>query len=544
MLKINATEYVLPKAEGILGDDACGYEVIKNELFIAVLCDGVGSAKQGGVAARESVKFFLEQFKLKPKSWSVEETLQKFTKHINRILFKESMTQYEEIQFLTTLCVAVVQGKQLYTLNLGDSHIYLQHQNDFTLLSEDHTMDDEHLSHVLTKACGLSDNVEVEVSVYDIEEGDRVILCSDGVYNLISESELSRKIESGLSAKLILEAITKEHKDHERDDASLQIFNFKELSQMSESQSSKLPILSQLKRGDSIDEYTLVDPMMEHERIWKVKKLDKNYVMKFPMSDDETAIEEFTHEAWYAKQIDHISFGKAWINEERSSRYYMMELIEGNNILEFLEGNSLSIDNAIKLAKFLLDAENHLLSLGLVHGDIKPENIIVYRKENSAGTEFKMVDFGSIVEIFSTDSRAGTPSYLAPERFKGSHINEATEIFAIGVTLYYVLTKKFPYGEIEPFQTPTFKNAKPLRAYNQNIPEWFESVIMRSIAIENSQRYEHYSEFLYELNNPKKVKPYFKKDATFIEKDPIRFYKAAFFISFLLNIVAALWYIK
>jgi len=263
--------------------------------------------------------------------------------------------------------------------------------------------------------------------------------------------------------------------------------------------------------------------------------------MKFPMSDDEISIDDFVHEAWYARQIEHPSFGDAWIDDERSARYYMMELIEGNNVLEFLEGKNLSIDAAIKLAKFLLDAENHLISLGLVHGDIKPENIIVYRKEDSAGTDFKMVDFGSVVEIFATDSRAGTPSYLAPERFNGSSINEATEIFSIGVTLYYVLTGKFPYGEIEPFQTPTFKQAKSPKTYNKNIPDWFESIIMRSIAMDSTERYEHYSEFLHELNNPEKVKPYFRKDTPLIERDPVQFYKIAFFISFAMNIAGVAW---
>jgi serine/threonine protein kinase len=153
--------------------------------------------------------------------------------------------------------------------------------------------------------------------------------------------------------------------------------------------------------------------MMEHGRIWKVKKDDKTLVMKFPMNSDEESVDQFVHEAWYAKQINHKAFGDAWVPDERTYRYYLMELIEGNNLMDFLKGKHLSVDNAIDLAKFLHKAEAHLLNLGLVHGDIKPENIIVYRDKDVAGTRFKMVDFGSIVEIFSENSRAGTPSYLA-----------------------------------------------------------------------------------------------------------------------------------
>jgi len=541
MLKVNATEFILPKAEGMSGDDACAYEIINNESMIAVLCDGVGSAKQGGAAARQSVKFFLQQYKIRPKNWSIEQTLETFTTHMNRLLFKESMTQYEEIQFLTTLCVAVIEGKKLYTLNLGDSHIYLQRDGVLELLSEDHNMDEEHMSHVLTQACGLSENVEVNVKVTDLQVDDKIILCSDGVYTLIDDDALNKKITQGLSAKLIINSITKGHADNERDDASLQIFTIKELSELEEVKALDLEIPEKLSKSQIIDGYTLIAPLMEHARIWKVSKDNQAYVMKFPMGDDEIALDNFVHEAWYARQIQHESFGKAWIEDNRTKRYYMMELIEGKNVLEFLHGEKMSVDTAINMAKFLLGAENHLLTLGLVHGDIKPENILIYRKKDSLGTEFKMVDFGSIVEIFATNSRAGTPSYLAPERFTGSNINEATEIFAIGVTLYYALTAKLPYGEIEPFQTPSFKTAKSPRSYNKNIPMWLESVIMRSIAIDTDERYEHYSEFEYELKNPEKVKPYFKKDTPLIERDPIQFYKIAFYISFLGNIAGIIW---
>ena len=82
-----------------------------------------------------------------------------------------------------------------------------------------------------------------------------------------------------------------------------------------------------------------------------------------------------------------------------------------------------------------------LTKLDLVHGDIKPENIIVTKRKEKL--VFKMVDFGSITEAYSDVSRAGTPSYLAPERFNQAPITEQTEIYAIGVTLYETLTQKF-----------------------------------------------------------------------------------------------------
>ena len=74
----------------------------------------------------------------------------------------------------------------------------------------------------------------------------------------------------------------------------------------------------------------------------------------------------------------------------------------------------------------------------LVHGDVKPENVLVLRSYDAV--DFRLVDFGSVTELFSITSRAGTASYLAPERFHEAPISERTEIFAIGVTLYEALT--------------------------------------------------------------------------------------------------------
>jgi len=543
MLKLQASEFILPKEIDTTGDDACSHTILDKTLLISVLCDGVGSALRGGPAARQTVKFFIDQFKTRPKAWSIEKSLTVFTQHINRMLFKESMTQYEQIELLTTLCIAVIEGHKLYTLHLGDSRIYLLNkEGELKQLTTDHNVDEEHMSHVLTQACGLNDHVEPEINITTINEGDTLMLCSDGLTALIDDEAIASQLKRGISAKLIVNAAAKGHKDNERDDISMQIFRIEALDELHAIKNLELPIPETLSKGDIFDGYELIAPMMAHQRIWKVQKDNNILVMKFPMmANDETALDEFVREAWYAKQITHKAFGNAWVPEKRSSRYYLMELIEGTNLLDYLKMKTLSIDSVIELAKFLHKAEAHLLHLGLVHGDIKPENIIVHKNEQ-AGVTFQMVDFGSIVEIFSTSSRAGTPTYLAPERFGDAAINEASEIFSIGVTLYWALTGKFPYGEIEPFQTPTFKTTKFPSAYNKNVPLWLDAIIMRTLAVDKEQRYQHYSELFYELKDPENVKPFFPPNATFIERSPVVFYKTAFILMLILNIFLVIYF--
>ncbi len=543
MLKLQASEFILSK-DATTGDDACAYSIIDNTLLVSVLCDGVGSAARGGTAARQCVKFFIDQFKNRPRAWDIPKTMEVFTRHINSLLFKESMTQYGKIELLTTLTLAIIEGETLYTLNLGDSRIYLlKHTGDFSQLSHDHTMDDEHLSHVLTSACGLSENIDPMITTTTIEVGDTLVLCSDGVYNLLEHSAFKDLIQKGLGSTTIIHSAAQTCNPKERDDMSLQIFHIESLDPLHAIKNKPLPIPESLHEGQIIDGYTLISAMMEHRRIWKVHKDAQYCVMKFPLNDDEEALDAFVREAWYAKQISHKAFPHAWVPEERSMRYYLMELVEGVNLTEYLKKRPLSVDNAIELGKFLHRAEAHLLHLGLVHGDIKPENILVYQREGEAGVHYKMVDFGSIVEIFSQNSRAGTPSFIAPERFSGSVINESSEIFSIGVTLYWALTAHFPYGEIEPFQTPVFKTPKRPSKLNSNIPMWLDSLIMRSIALSPDHRYRHYSELFYDLKDPEKVKPYFCISTPLIERSPVTFYKIGFIILLLFEIFTFYLYV-
>jgi serine/threonine protein kinase len=181
----------------------------------------------------------------------------------------------------------------------------------------------------------------------------------------------------------------------------------------------------------------------------------------------------------------------------------------------------------VGLGIFLANAAQCLLRRDLVHADIKPENILCVG--DYAQLSFKLVDLGSAAEIFSITSRAGTPSYLAPERFQETPVSERTEIFAIGVTLYEALTGTLPYGSIERFQTPVFHTPKRAMRINPNIPPWLDAIIMRSIAVRPERRYQHYSELAYGFTHPEQVDPYFEENAPLLERNPLAFYKAGFF---------------
>ncbi|WP_373034600.1 protein kinase [Sulfurimonas sp.] len=532
--------FSLAKGKDLTGDDFYDIKTIGN-LTVGIVCDGVGSADAGAEAAKRVTTYLMNNFKIRPKTWSIEKSINTFVKSINSILYEESILNYERTELVTTLALVVIEGNKLYGANVGDSRVYLYRDKKINQLSLDHSMNEACFENVLTQAIGIAKDVEPYYFENIIQKHDKILLCSDGLYTLMSENRLENAISLGASS--LVKKASKLLDDNLPDDTTAVVLEILDVNEIQMLKQQNLPILDSLKVGQIVDGYTLEKSLIQNERTWLCSKKTKQYVVKFAPReaiDSETILDLFVKEAWNAKRLKADFFPKAVIPKNRSTRYYVMQLFHGENLDSYLTHKQLTIDDGVELASTLLKMSQFLLHYDLAHGDIKPQNVMI-AKDNDENLEFKIIDFGSITEIFSKNTRAGTPSFLSPERFSGEAISESSEIFSIGVTLYLSLTGKYPYGEIEPFQTPAFKEAKKPSFYNNNIPDWLDSVILRSIAIDKERRYEHYSEMNYELKRPKNVKPFFPKDATIIERSPLTFYKSGFIIMLLINIALLIW---
>ena len=525
----------LAKGTQLKGDDFFEVKVMNN-ITVAVVCDGVGSALQGAEAAKRTSNFLVHSLKNRPKSWSMEKSIRHFIENINRVLYRESMEDYEREELVTTLAMVVIEGDRLYGVNVGDSRIYLHRNGQFAQLSDDHAMDEEGMENVLTSAMGLEESVAPYFFENNLQAGDQILLCSDGLYNELSQDEMADGMKIG--ASFLVKKASKLHDDNLPDDTTAVVLEIKELDPRLKFKQSDLLVQEHYKAGEEIDGYTLIRSLIQNNRTWLCEKKGLHYVIKFvPFEavDDEVQLDLFVKEVWMAKRLKAGFFPKAVVPKNRTHRYYIMAFVEGDTLKDFTVKKSLSLDLSIELGIFLLKMAQFLIKHDLVHGDIKSENIMITRRKGKL--VFKMIDFGSITEAYSNVTRAGTPSYLAPERFRQSPVNEQTEVYAIGVTLYEVLTGKFPFGEIEPFQTPSFdKNIKAPSKENPKIPAWLESVVLRALETDTDKRYHNYSEMQYELTNPEKVKPYFDKSKSFIERNEFMVYKVGFISMFILNV--------
>jgi serine/threonine protein phosphatase PrpC len=501
------------------------------ETVIAVVADGVGAALAGKEASKRAVRSLVSNYAERPRTWSPQKSLAEFTRLLNQRLYQDSIARFGAPEMVSTLSVAVVEGDRLYGLNVGDSPVYLSRNRELRRLSDDHVIDKGALKHVLSRALGLSAEVEPHCFEIELADGDVALLCTDGVSNVLDDEAIGTQLGKRCGARTIVANAREKAAPELLDDMSAIVLDIAETGKLKSVSELPLVIPASLHKGDVIDGFKLLKAFQYSDRVWLAERGGQLFTLKFaPLEarDDEAVLHGFIKEQWNATRLKAEFFPKAFVPENCTTRCYAMEFIEAPSLKTLLRSRRLSVEEAIALGKFLLAASQYLMGFDLVHGDVKPENILVLTGRDAI--RFKLVDFGSITELFSVISRAGTATYLAPERFHEAPISERTEIFAIGVTLYEALTGAFPYGEIERFQTPHFHAAKRPAMINPNIPLWLEALLLRATAPESERRYSYYSAMLFDLEHPEQIEPFHRKDAPLLERDPLLFYKAGFFV--------------
>ena len=186
----------------------------------------------------------------------------------------------------------------------------------------------------------------------------------------------------------------------------------------------------------------------------------QDFVPKTLRSETDAAdAAALAHEEWLARRVASADFPQVVSWPSRAHLYYLMSWHAGATLARHLEqGRRFTPVEAADLATRTLKALAALHRLAIVHRDIKPDNLHL-----GADGRLRLLDLGvaasdgqDAAEIFNEINNPGTPSFMAPELFAGAAANEASDLYAVGVTLYHLLTRKYPYGEIEPFQTPRF----------------------------------------------------------------------------------------
>ena len=162
---------------------------------------------------------------------------------------------------------------------------------------------------------------------------------------------------------------------------------------------------------------------------------------------------------------------------------------------------------------------------GIVHRDIKPDNIML----EGAGS-LKLLDLGVVrvpgLEDSPTEDIPGTPAYMAPEMFEGEAGNEATDIYALGVTMFRVFTGEFPDGNSDANSPPRRDRPNKLCLLRPDLPAWLEAVLERAVAVDSVKRFHDVMEFALEIEaGPPQAPPPVRRPQTLLERAPVQFWQ-------------------
>ncbi|MCW1915309.1 protein phosphatase 2C domain-containing protein [Luteolibacter sp. GHJ8] len=538
-MKIRTSSHCLPRDDdGRPSSDAVSITQWDGG-FIAALADGAGTAAAAREAAEHAVTMIGTHYRSHPLGWTPGKALRETVRMINRGLWNESLARFARTEMVCTLAVALYDEGILTHLGIGDSRIYLLRAGELQQLTTDDI--DPLQTNRLTKALGAGESLSATSFKMSLEAGDTLFLCSDGIHHHLPDDAIYEALASGTSARHLAKQARDASPEETRDDCAAIRIDIDSLEWTARREDHQLPVPEKLAAGQKHDGWSLIRSFGANDRCWLAEREGCRQVMKFaPLEaiDQAAMVEAFLKETWNAIRFsEEAPFVKAWENPARSSLYYNMEFVDAPGLANLLKQRRLQVDETVQLGHFLAGTGIRLLRHDLLHGDIKPENILIGSAYDSVF--FKLIDLGSSCEVFSRNSRAGTASYLAPERFKNAPISERTEVFSIGVTLYEAVAGQLPFGQIERFQTPNFRDPKPPGTHNPLVPPWLDAVILRACAIDPEERYSHFSELLFDLANPQKVRPWHPAKAPLIERHPVLFWKcAAIFLAILAVVLA------
>ncbi len=258
-------------------------------------------------------------------------------------------------------------------------------------------------------------------------------------------------------------------------------------------------IVKQIGRGGMADVYLAKDLILDGEEV-AVKVLRTNY------QTDPIAVARFQREARAMADLDHPHIVRITdIGEEDGQQYLAMEYVAGLDLKRYIkEHYPLSNEEAVRIMGQILLAMRLAHTRGIVHRDLKPQNILLTPDGTAKVTDFGIAVAFAETSLTQTNSMLGSVHYLSPEQARGSKATVQSDIYAMGIIFYEMLTGHIPYDGDSAVTIALQHFQKPLPsviAENPSVPHALENVIIKATAKKLTNRYRSVSEMYVDLSS-------------------------------------------
>jgi eukaryotic-like serine/threonine-protein kinase len=271
--------------------------------------------------------------------------------------------------------------------------------------------------------------------------------------------------------------------------------------------------------GDQLDEYQLESLVASSGMASIFRATDtrngRAAAIKVPHPEaelDPIFHDRFRREIEIGARLQHPSIRRIFPADDASRLYMAMEWLDDRLLRQVLgEEGPLSIPRAVAIATEILDALDYMHGSGVVHRDLKPENIMV-----DAEYRIKIIDFGIAAVAGSRrltfgklSQIMGSPDYISPEQVKNKRGDARSDLYAVGVILYEMLTGETPFHGANPFAVMNarlIEAPRPPSEINPDIPSDLSAIVLRALESDPKQRYASAQEFAWDLANPGQVR--------------------------------------
>ncbi len=524
---------------------------------VAAIADGVSFGSGGRTAAELVVRSFIDAHYHSNPTNGVARNCARALAAINAWLHAMGTTDERMRHASTTFTALVLVGRDAHVIHVGDSRAYLLHDEQLQQLTADHTLRQPERDHILLRAVGMEPTVRLDHHTHTLRAHDRLMICTDGVHAALRDEKLRalllRRRSPAEDAAAIVEAALDAGSQDNISCAIIDVLEVPEVgTQQLFEQISALPMVPPPEVGATIDGFQ-IHALLSSGRYSRLLRARDSLsgdevVLKFPqqnVAQASTYHHAFVREAWVAARLHSPYIGETieLPPGRQTCLYSVMPFYDGETLEARLARQPpVSFDQGMAIALKLTRAIAALHRAGIIHRDIKPDNVLL---ESSGG--LRLIDLGVVrlpmLEDFPSGDIPGTPSYMAPELFDGGHGDEFSDQYALGVTLYRMFGDKYPYGEVEPFSRPRFGQPAPLARHRPDLPAWLGHVLSRTLQVDPAKRFGDVLELSMELESGlDRGVPIVLRRLSLYERNPLRFWQTVSAILAILLVVSLGWH--
>lgn len=228
-------------------------------------------------------------------------------------------------------------------------------------------------------------------------------------------------------------------------------------------------------------------------------------VLRLEYANDEEFISRFHREAQSATTLSHPNVVSIYdVGEENQIYYMVMEYIDGMTLKQYIQLHApMEVEETIDIMKQLASAIRHAHEFGIIHRDIKPQNMLIDQYGTVKVTDFGIATALSATALTQTNSVLGSIHYLSPEQARGGKANQKSDIYSLGIVMFEMLTGTLPFSGQSPVSIALKhlqREIPSVREWNPNIPQSVENIILIATTKDPLHRYQHMMDMEHALD--------------------------------------------